>query len=120
MPLLVVLNGGEYRGNTAYGSFIKLFNRENVGDASGSTITLNNVQATTNNDFLNTDTLTTDASTPTLYVNGGIYATEGKGFGLDIIPPSPVSFTGVTVTAGSGPAIELSGAMPFLRIVYLM
>lgn len=105
----VVLNGGEYRGNTADGSFIKLFNRENVGDASGSTIMLNNVQATTNNGFLTTDTLTTDVSTPTLYVNGGTYATEGKGFGLDIIPPSPVSFTGVTVTAGSGPAIELSG-----------
>lgn len=105
----IVLDGGEYRGNTDDGAFIKLFNRENVGDASGSTITLNNVQATTNNGFLNTDTLTTDASTPTLHVNGGTYTTEGKGFGLDIIPPSPVSFTGVTVTAGSGPVIELSG-----------
>lgn len=105
----VVLNGGEYCGNTDDGAFVKLFNQENVGDASGSTITLNNVQATTNNGFLTTDPLTTDASTPTLHVNGGIYVTEGRGFGLDIIPPSPVSFTGVTVTAGSGPVIELSG-----------
>lgn len=105
----VVLNGGEYSGNTDDGAFVRLFNQPGVGDASGSTITLNNVQATTNNSFLTTDTLTTDASTPTLHVNGGTYVTERKGFGLDIIPPSPVSFTGVTVTAGSGPVIELSG-----------
>ena len=105
----VVLNGGEYSGNTDDGAFVRLFNQLGVGDASGSTITLNNVQATTNNSFLTTDPLTTDASTPTLHVNGGTYVTEGRGFGLDIIPPSPVSFTGVTVTAGSGPVIELSG-----------
>ena len=104
-----VLNGGEYSGNTDEGAFVRLFNQPGVGDASGSTITLNNVQATTNKSFLTTDPLTTDASTPTLHVNGGTYVTEGRGFGLDIIPPSPVSFTGVTVTAGSGPVIELSG-----------
>ncbi len=108
-PSIVTLNGGNYSGNTDNGAFVKIFN-DNVIDASGSTVVFNNVTMSSNNAFFNTDTLNTDADTTTLAVTGGTYTTEGKAFGVDTYALSPVTFEGVTVTAGAGPCIEVCGA----------
>ena len=105
---IVTLNGGTYSGNTDNGAFVKIFRNDTL-DASDSTVILNNVKMTSNNRFFDTDTLTTDADTPTLKVTGGTYTTEGKAFGMDVLYASPVSFTNVTVTAGTGPCIEVCG-----------
>ena len=104
----VTLNGGTYSGNTDNGAFVKIF-RNDALDASGSTVILNNAVMTSNGVFFNTDTLDTGANTPTLQVTGGTYTTEGKAFGMDVLYASPVSFTNVTVTAGTGPCIEVCG-----------
>ncbi len=108
-PSTVTLDGGTYTGNTDDGAFVKIFERPGIS-GSGSTIILNNLQATTNYNFFNTDTLSTPESTPTLRVEGGVYKTQGRAFTMDTIPRSPVSFHGVTVTAQSGPVIEASGS----------
>ena len=109
-PSTVTLNGGTYSGNTDNGAFVKIFNNNGDGiNASGSTVILNNAVMTSNGVFFNTDTLNTDANTPTLKVTGGTYTTEGKAFGMDVLYASPVFFTDVTVTAGTGPCIEVCG-----------
>ena len=107
-PSTVTLNGGTYSGNTDNGAFVKIFHSDTL-DASGSTVILNNAKMTSNNRFFSTDTLSTDANTPTLQVTGGTYTTEGQAFGMDVLDASPVSFTNVTVTAGTGPCIEVCG-----------
>ena len=104
----VTLNGGTYSGNTDNGAFVKIFHNDAL-DASGSTVILNNAKMTSNNRFFSTDTLSTDANTPTLQVTGGTYTTEGQAFGMDVLDASPVSFTNVIVTAGTGPCIEVCG-----------
>lgn len=110
-PSTVTLDGGTYTGNTNNGAFVKIVENDDIGlHASGSTVILNNLQATTNSDFFYTDTLNTPASTPTLRVEGGVYKTEGRAFGIDTIERSPVSFRGVTVTAETGPVVEVSGS----------
>lgn len=106
---VITVNGGTYTGDTDDGAFIKIFSNDEL-DASGSTITLNDVTMTSNGRFISTDTLSTDASTPTLIVNGGAYTTEGKAFGTDTLYLSPITFTEVTVTAGTGPCIEVCGS----------
>lgn len=110
-PSVVTLNGGIYKGNTDSGSFVMIRNRpdQEGSEASGSTVVFNNANMTSNGQFFNTDTLSTDASTPTLQVTGGTYVTAGKAFGTDTIYRSPVVFTDVTVTAGTGPCIEVCG-----------
>lgn len=105
---MVTLNGGTYSGNTDGGAFVKVFNRDGL-NASGSTVVFNNAEMTSNNGFFNTDTLTTDAETPTLQVTGGTYTSDGKAFGMDVLYRSPVTFTDATVTAGTGPCIEVCG-----------
>ena len=105
---MVTLNGGTYSGNTDDGAFVKVFNRDGL-NASGSTVVFNNAEMTSNNGFFNTDTLTTDAETPTLQVTGGTYTSDGKAFGMDVLYRSPVTFTDATVTAGTGPCIEVCG-----------
>ena len=105
---IVTLNGGTYSGNTNDGAFVKIFHKDTL-DASGSTVILDNAVMTSNNRFFDTGTLTTDTDTPTLKVTGGTYTTEGKAFGMDVLYASPVSFTDVTVTAGTGPCIEVCG-----------
>ena len=104
----VTLNGGTYSGNTDNGAFVKIFHNDTL-DASGSTVILNNAEMTSNNRFFSTDTLSTDANTHTLRVTGGTYTTDGQAFGMDVVNASPVSFTNVTVTAGTGPCIEVCG-----------
>lgn len=104
-PSAVTLDGGTYTGSTANGSFVRV-----LGDASGSTVVMNDLQATTNYEFIYTNTLSTPAETPTLRVQGGVYTTKGKAFGIDTLNLSPVSFSGVTVTAGTGPVLEASGS----------
>lgn len=106
---VITVNGGTYTGDTDDGAFIKIFSNDEL-DASGSTIILNDVTMTSNGRFISTDTLSTDASTPTLIVNGGAYTTEGKAFGTDTLYLSPITFTEVTVTAGTGPCIEVCGS----------
>lgn len=105
---MVTLNGGTYSGNTDDGAFVKVFNRDGL-NASGSTVVFNNAEMTSNNGFFNTDTLTTDAETPTLQVTGGTFTTDGQAFGMDVLYRSPVTFTDATVTAGTGPCIEVCG-----------
>lgn len=104
-PSAVTLDGGAYTGNTDNGAFVRVF-----AAASGSTVVMNDLQAATNYQFVNTDTLSTPQETPTLRVQGGVYTTERKAFGIDTWNLSPVSFSGVTVTAGTGPALEASGS----------
>ena len=104
-PSAVTLDGGTYTGNTDIGSFVRVF-----AAASGSTVVMNDLQATTNYQFVYTDTLSTPEETPTLRVQGGVYTTEHKAFSIDTWNPSPVSFSGVTVTAGTGPVLEASGS----------
>lgn len=104
-PSAVTLDGGTYTGNTANGAFVRV-----LGDASGSTVVMNDLQATTNYQFVSTDTLSTPEGTPTLRMQGGVYTTERKAFGIDTLHLSPVSFSGVTVTAGTGPVLEASGS----------
>ena len=106
---VVTLNGGTYTGNTDNGAFIKIFRNASI-DASGSTVNLNNVTMDSKGRFISTDTLNTDASTPTLQVTGGTYTTEGMAFGLDTLQRSPASFKNVAVNAGTGPCIEVTGA----------
>ena len=118
-PSTVTLDGGTYTGNTFkfldpdngpdYGAFVMIHERTGLS-ASGSTVILNNLQATTNNEFFYTDTLNTPESTPTLRVEGGVYKTQSKAFGMDTWERSPVSFHDVTITAQSGPVIEVSGS----------
>ena len=105
----VTLNGGTYSGNTNDGAFVKIFNEDDDINASGPTVILNNVEMTSNYRFFSTDTLTTLAETTTLQVTGGTYTTEGQAFSVDVANASPVSFSGVTVTAGTGPCIEVCG-----------
>ena len=107
-PATVTLNGGTYTGDTDNGAFVKAIHNDDV-DASGCTMNMNDVTMTSNGCFFDTDTLTTDASTPTLQVTGGSYTSNGKAFGMDIVYQSPVTFTDVTVTAGTGPCIEVCG-----------
>ena len=107
-PSTVTLNGGTYSGNTDNGAFVKIVHDGSV-DASGSTVIYNNVTMTSNGRFFSTDTLLTDASIPTLQVTGGSYTTDGQAFSTDIINASPVTFDGATVTAGTGPCIEVCG-----------
>lgn len=104
----VTLNGGTYSGNTDDGAFVKVFHNDEL-DASGSTVVFNNAEMISNNRFFSTDTLTTDAETPTLQVTGGTYTTTGQAFGMDVLYSSPVTFTDATVTAGTGPCIEVCG-----------
>ena len=104
----VTLNGGTYSGNTDNGAFVKIFCDNDV-DASGSTVIFNNVTMTSNNRFFSTDTLATGSDTPTLQVSGGIYTTTGQAFGVDVLYASTVTFTNATVTAGTGPCIEVCG-----------
>ena len=105
----VTLNGGTYIGDTDNGSFVKAVHNDDVVDASGCTINMNDVTMTSNRRFFDTNTLDTDASTPTLQVTGGTYTTDGQAFGVDIVNLSPVTFTNVTVMAGTGPCIEVCG-----------
>ena len=107
-PSTVTLNGGTYSGSTDNGAFVKVFRNDTI-DASGSTVIYDDVTMTSNSRFFDTDTLLTDASIPTLQVTGGTYTTDGKAFGTDTIYASPVTFEGVTVTAGTGPCIEVCG-----------
>ena len=104
----VTLNGGTYSGNTDNGAFVKVFHNDEL-DAAGSTVVFNNTEMTSNNRFFSTDTLTTDAETPTLQVTGGTYTTTGQAFGMDVLYHSPVTFTDATVMAGTGPCIEVCG-----------
>lgn len=108
-PSIVTINGGEYKGSTDSGAFVKII-RNNQNDGSDSTVTFNNVVMESNGLFFDTHTLTTDAKITTLIVNGGHYTTDGKAFGTDTLYESPVIFNGVTVDAGSGPGIEMSGS----------
>ena len=105
---MVTLNGGTYSGNTDGGAFVKVFHNDEL-DASGSTVIFNNAEMTSNNRFFSTDTLTTDVETPTLQVTGGTFTTDGQAFGMDVLYRSPVTFTDATVTAGTGPCIEVCG-----------
>ena len=105
---VVTLNGGTYSGNTDNGAFVKIVNDDDI-DASGSSVIFNNANMTSNNRFFSTDTLTTDANTSTLQVIGGTYTTTGQAFGMDVLYASPVTFTNATVTAGTGPCIEVCG-----------
>ena len=109
VPSNVTIDGGTYEGDTDNGAFVKIFHNDSM-DASGSTVTLNDATMRSNNGFFNTDTLFTDASTPTLIVNGGTYVSETKAFGVDTMYLSPITFTNVTVTSGTGPCIEASGS----------
>ena len=104
----VTLNGGSYSGNTDDGAFVKIFRNETV-DASGATVVFNNVTMTSNGQFFNTDTLNTSADITTLQVSGGTFTSEGKAFGTDTLYASPVIFSDATVTAGTGPCIEVCG-----------
>lgn len=113
-PSVVTLNGGTYTGDTDNGAFVQIRNRPDGESAdgsaaSGSTVVLNACTMASNGVFFNTDTLSTDANTPTLQVTGGTYFSEGKAFGTDTLYRSPVTFTNVTVTAGAGPCIEVCG-----------
>lgn len=105
---VLTLNGGTYSGNTDNGAFVKIVNDDDI-DASGSSVIFNNANMTSNNRFFSTDTLTTDANTSTLQVIGGTYTTTGQAFGMDVLYASPVTFTNATVTAGTGPCIEVCG-----------
>jgi uncharacterized repeat protein (TIGR02543 family) len=106
---VVTLNGGTYSGKTDNGAFVKII-KNDLSDASGSSVILKNVSMTSNNRFFDTNTLTTPAETPTLQVEGGTYVTDGMAFSTDTIALSPVTFDGVSVTAGNGPGIELCGS----------
>ena len=106
---VITVNGGTYIGDTDDGAFIKIFSNDEL-DASGSTVILNDVTMTSNGRFISTDTLSTDTSTPTLVVTGGTYTTDGMAFGTDTLYLSPITFTDVTVTAGTGPCIEVCGS----------
>lgn len=110
-PATVTLNGGSYSGNTDSDAFVKMIKDEEdeTIDASGATVVFNNVAMSSNGQFFNTDTLNTSADTTTLQVTGGTYTSEGKAFGTDILYASPVIFSGATVTAGTGPCIEVCG-----------
>ena len=106
---IITVDGGTYIGDTDDGAFIKIFSNDEL-DASGSTIILNDVTMTSNGRFISTDTLSTNASTPTLVVTGGTYTTDGMAFGTDTLYLSPLTFTDVTVTTGTGPCIEVCGS----------
>ena len=102
---LVTLNGGTYRGNTDNGAFVKIFE-----NGSGATVKFDGVSMTSNNRFFDTNTIQADASIPTLQVEGGTYVTDGIAFSTDTMAPSSVEFSGTSVTAGTGPCIELCGS----------
>lgn len=68
-PATVTLDGGSYTGDTDNDAFIKGFNRNGVGNASGCSITLNGITGNTNTRILETDTL----SELSLSVSGGSY-----------------------------------------------
>ena len=114
-PATVTLNGGTYTGVTDKGAFIKPFNRAEVGNASGCTVNLNDVTATTNMWVISTDTL----STMTLNVTGGSYTSTAKVtdsnstysvFGLDCTAlDAPFTFNQVTVKSQGGACIEGCG-----------
>ena len=114
-PATVTLNGGTYTGVTDKGAFIKPFNRAEVGNASGCTVNLNDVTATTNMWVISTDTL----STMTLNVTGGSYTSTAKVtdsnstysvFGLDCTAlDAPFTFNQVTVKSQGGACIEGGG-----------
>ncbi len=108
VPSTITLNSGSYSGNTDDGAFVKVF-RTGTLDASGSSVIFNGATMTSNNRFFSTDTLTTSADTVALQVTDGTYTSEGQTFGLDILYPAKVVFERATVTAGTGPCIEVCG-----------
>lgn len=108
VPSTITLNSGSYSGNTDDGAFVKVFHNDTL-DASGSSVIFNGTTMTSNNRFFSTDTLTTSADTVALRVTDGTYTSEGQTFGLDILYPAKVVFERATVTAGTGPCIEVCG-----------